>query len=148
MTITCFEDLIAWQKARALTREIYRLTRTAPFGQDRALASQMQRAAVSIMSNIAEGFERNTEGDYHRFLTIAKGSCGEIRAQLYVALDAGYIAEKEFRNLQTASAELGRVIGGLMRTVAAQRSLKHKGSSATPSLPDTNSGSRSTARNS
>lgn len=121
MTVTRFEDLLAWQKARVLTREIYQLTRTSTFRQDRALANQMQRAAVSVMSNIAEGFERNSAGDYHRFLIMAKGSCGEIRAQLYVALDADYINQTDFTHLQEVTAELGRIIGGLVRAVASQR---------------------------
>jgi four helix bundle protein len=118
---TRFEDLLVWQRARHLTADIYRLTRAPSFQVDRALANQLQRAAVSVMSNIAEGFERNSPGDYHRFLIMAKGSCGEIRAQLYVALDVGYITEAEFASLSRESSELGRMIGGLAKSVAHQR---------------------------
>jgi four helix bundle protein len=100
---TRFEDLLVWQRARHLTADIYRVTKAPSFQGDRALANQLQRTAVSVMSNIAEGFERNSPGDYHRFLMIAKGSCGEIRAQLYVALDVGYIAETEFARLSRES---------------------------------------------
>jgi four helix bundle protein len=86
-----FEELLAWQKARLLTKEIYELSRGAPLSNDYGLIRQMQRAAVSVMSNIAEGFDRTGSGEFHRFLSIAKGSCGELRSQLYVAFDAGYI---------------------------------------------------------
>jgi four helix bundle protein len=88
-----FEDLIAWQKARALTRCIYDVTRQGPFSRDFGLSRQIQRAAVSIMSNIAEGFERNNPGEFHQFLSIAKGSCAELRSQLYVAVDVGYLTQ-------------------------------------------------------
>lgn len=121
MTVTRFEDPVAWQKARILTVDIYRLTRSSAFSGDRALASQLQRASVSVMSNIAEGFERTNQGDYHRFLIMAKGSCGEIRAQLYVALDVGYIQEREFAQLSLQATEVSRVIGGLIRSVDVGR---------------------------
>ncbi len=75
-----FEDLIAWQKARQLTRAIYQRTRQRPFAQDFGLATQAQRAAVSIMANIAEGFERGGRGEFHQFLSTAKASCAEVRS--------------------------------------------------------------------
>lgn len=121
MTITRFEDLLAWQKARSLTTEVYQVTRSATFRHNRGLASQLQRASVSIMSNIAEGFERSNQGDYHRFLVMAKGSCGEIRSQLYVALDVGYLNQTEFERLSQQTSEVGRIIGGLVRAVEARR---------------------------
>lgn len=121
MTITRFEDLLAWQKARSLTTEVYQVTRSATFRHDRELASQLQRASVSIMSNIAEGFERSNQGDYHRFLVMAKGSCGEILSQLYVALDVGYLNQTEFERLSQQTSEVGRIIGGLVRAVEARR---------------------------
>lgn len=86
-----FEDLIAWQKARVLTRQVYLATRQGAFAKDFGLSSQIQRAAVSIMSNIAEGFERGKRGEFHQFLSIAKASCAEVRAQIYIAFDVGYI---------------------------------------------------------
>ena len=82
-----FEDLIAWQKARELTKEIYTITRQGEFAQDYGLSGQIQRAAVSIMSNVAEGFERGGRGEFQQFLSIAKASCAELRSQLYVGLD-------------------------------------------------------------
>src|ERR1041384_6988588 len=89
-----FEDLIAWQKAR-LTRRVYELTRIGGWAKDFGLSSQIQRASVSIMSNIAEGFERNRHGEFHGFLSPAKASCAEVRSQLYVALDVGYLRAEE-----------------------------------------------------
>jgi four helix bundle protein len=115
-----FEDLIAWQKARELTKLIYQSTRKTTFGNDYGLARQIQRAAVSVMSNIAEGFERGNEGDFHRFLSIAKASCGEVRSQLYVAVDVGYLSQTDFDSLMQRTYELSRVIGGLHNSVVAK----------------------------
>jgi four helix bundle protein len=80
-----FEDLQAWQKARELVVVIYAMTREGEFAKDFGLRDQIQRAAVSIMSNLAEGFERGTRPDFHRFVVIAKASCAELRSQIYVA---------------------------------------------------------------
>src|SRR4030095_14387167 len=91
-----FEDLIAWQKARVLTRNIYQATRQGPFAKDFGLTGQIQRASVSIMSNIAEGFERGSLGEFHQFLVTSKASCAEVRSQLYVSFDIGYLAEDQF----------------------------------------------------
>jgi four helix bundle protein len=117
----CFEDLIAWQKARELTTAIYRTTREKHFLQDAGLARQMQRAAVSIMSNIAEGFERGSMADFHHFLVIAKASCAELRSQLYIALDNNYLNQQQFDALMLQAAEVARVIGGLRASVAKKR---------------------------
>ena len=84
-----FEDLIAWQKARELTRNIYQVTTQGNFSRDFWLRDQIRRASVSIMSNIAEGFERAGRSEFHQFLVIAKGSCAELRSQLYVSLGGG-----------------------------------------------------------
>ena len=119
-----FEDLIAWQKARVLVSEIYQVTRNGQFADDHGLSRQIQRAAVSIMSNIAEGYERASKGDFHHFLLIAKGSCAEVRSQLYVALDVGYLKREDFDQLSALTQELGRVIGGLRMSV--QRQLQQK----------------------
>ena len=86
-----FEDLIAWQKARELTIEVYQTSRLGAFAKDFGLSGQIQRASVSIMSNIAEGFERGGRGEFHQFLSVAKASCAEVRSLLYVALDVDYI---------------------------------------------------------
>jgi len=115
-----FEDLIAWQKARVLTAEIYRVTRVEPFASDYGLRNQIQRSAVSAMSNIAEGFERGKRGEFHQFLSIAKASCAEVRSQLNVAKDIGYINENDFNDLMRKAQEVGRIIGGLRASVAKQ----------------------------
>lgn len=115
--IQTFEDLIAWQHARRLSREIHRVTRGNRFAVDRDLQRQIRRAAVSVVSNIAEGFERGRKTEFAHFLGIAKGSCGEVRAQLYVALDEEYISEAEFSSLNDAAGETGRIIAGLRRSV-------------------------------
>ncbi len=86
MQVKNFEDLEIWKDARLLTRGIYQLTRDSTFSKDFALRDQMRRAAVSIMSNIAEGFERGGNQEFIQFLYVAKASCGEVRSQLYVAL--------------------------------------------------------------
>lgn len=110
-----FEELIAWQKARMLTREIYNITRAGGFARDFALTGQIRRAAISILSNIAEGFERGGRPEFHQFLVVAKGSRGEVRSQLYVALDAGYLDDEMFRKLYELSEETGKVIGFSVR---------------------------------
>src|SRR5438552_8591872 len=111
--ITRFEDLIAWQKARVLTAEIYKVTAEGRFAKDYGLKGQIQRTSVSIMSNIAEGFERGKQGEFHQFVSIAKGSCGELRSELYVALDPAHLHQDSFTPLMTRAEELGRIIGGL-----------------------------------
>ena len=103
-----FEDLLAWQKARVLTRKIYQVSRQRDFRRDYGLSGQIQRAAVSIMSNIAEGFERGGLGEFHQFLSTAKASCAEVRSQLYVALDIGYIDDATFQKLREQAEEVGR----------------------------------------
>lgn len=123
---TRFEELIAWQKARALTRMIYLITRQGEFARDWGLSNQIQRAAVSVMSNVAEGFERAGKGEFHHFLSTAKASCAELRSQLYVALDVGYVTQNEFEPLLTQAEEVGRIIGGLRLAVARQRDQERK----------------------
>lgn len=84
-----FEDFVAWQKARTLAADIYKITSEGKFARDFGLRDQIRRAAVSSMSNLAEGFEQGRPAEFHQFLSIAKGSCAELRTQLYVALDVG-----------------------------------------------------------
>jgi four helix bundle protein len=86
-----FEELIAWQKARELTERVFRVKATQAFERDWSFVNQMRRSAVSVGSNIAEGFERKRAREFHQFLSIAKGPCAELRSQLYTALDVGYI---------------------------------------------------------
>jgi four helix bundle protein len=116
-----FEDMIAWQKARELASDVYKATRNGAFARDFGLTSQIQRAAVSIVSNIAEGFERGGRGEFHQFLSTAKASCAELRTQLYVALDVGYLTKSEFDKLMIQGAEVARVVGGLRAAVQRQR---------------------------
>jgi len=111
--ISKFEELIAWQKSRELVTAIYKVTSGKEFSRDFGLRDQIQRAAVSIMSNIAEGFERAGRAEFHQFLVIAKGSCAEVRSQLYIALDIGYISKAEFDSVHEMAIETGRIIGGL-----------------------------------
>jgi four helix bundle protein len=99
MQIKNFEDLEIWKEARSLTREIYTLFKTPQLSKDYGFRDQMQRAALSIMSNIAEGFERGGNQEFVQFLYIAKGSWGELRSQLYVALDQEHIDQKVADNL-------------------------------------------------
>jgi four helix bundle protein len=116
-----FEELIAWQKARALTKEIYEATEQERFSRDFGLKDQIRRAAVSIMSNIAEGFERGRPAEFHQFLSVAKASCAEVRSQLYIALDVNHINDDLFNKLMPKAVEVGRIIGGLRIAVERKR---------------------------
>lgn len=116
-----FEDVIAWQKARVLTREIYQITRSGAFAKDFGMASQIQRAAVSIMSNIAEGFERSGLGERVQFISIAKASCAEVRSQLYIAFGVRYISQEQFNDLIAKSEEVGRILGKLHSVLSNKR---------------------------
>ena len=115
------EDLIAWQKVGELTRATYRATQQGAFVRDLGLASRLERAAASMMSNIAEGFERRGRREFHQFLSTAKGSCAEVRSQLYVALDIGYLEKSDFQRLIAQAEEVGRVLGGLQDSVEKLR---------------------------
>ena len=113
-TFQKFEDIEAWQRARKLTREIYTVSNENPFSKDFGLRDQIRKASVSIMSNIAEGFERGGTKEFIQFLSIAKGSSGELRSQLYVALDQGYLKEEMFDRLLVTALETSRMISGLI----------------------------------
>ncbi|GAB5534774.1 MAG: four helix bundle protein [Rubricoccaceae bacterium] len=114
-----FEDLEVWQDARQLTRDIYQMARAGDFARDFGLRDQICRAAVSVMSNIAEGFESGSDPQFARFLRIAKGSAGEIRSQLYCALDLGYIDQTTFVRLRSDAERISRRAGGLLRHLTA-----------------------------
>jgi len=116
-----FEDVIAWQKARILTREIYRVSQAGDFARDYHLARQIRGAAVSVMANVAEGFERSRPGELLQFLSVAKASCGEVLSHLYVAVDAGYLPDREFDRLKKSTEEVSRILGGLRASLAAKR---------------------------
>jgi len=112
-----FEDLAVWQKARELTNVVYVLTNDSQFARDFGLRDQIRKAAVSVMSNIAEGFERGGDAAFARFLAIAKGSCGEVRCQLYIARDQGYVAGAAFDHACTCAEEVSRMLQGFTRKV-------------------------------
>ncbi|MBK9215244.1 MAG: four helix bundle protein [Chloracidobacterium sp.] len=109
-----FEDIEAWKLAREVTRTVYAVSSSGAFAKDFALVNQIRRAAVSILSNIAEGFERNGDKEFVQFLTVAKGSCGEVRAQLYIAMDQGYLDEKNFLKLREEVVQVSMMIAGLI----------------------------------
>jgi four helix bundle protein len=115
MKIKKFEELESWKKARRLTNTIYEATATGSFTRDFGLKDQIRRASISILSNIAEGFERGGDKEFLQFLAVAKGSCGEVRAQLYIAFDQGYLSKDLFERLFNAANEIGRLISGLMK---------------------------------
>ena len=120
-----FEDIIAWQKARQLTKDIYNCARTGPFAKDFGLRDQIQRASVSSMANIAEGFERGGDKEFIQFLSNSKGSCGEVRSHLYVALDQEYISQPVFDQFYDHSTEISRLVSGFM-TYLKQSNLRGK----------------------
>jgi four helix bundle protein len=130
-TIDTFEDLVAWQMARELTREVYRTTSQQVFQRDFGLQNQLRRLAVSMMSKIGEGFVRGGRAKFHRFLVIATGSCAEFRSQLYVAVDAGYITREAFRALAEKGNQAGKMVIALRTAVKRQRDASRR----TPSAP-------------
>ena len=113
-TFRSFEDIDAWKKARQLTDMIYRITKSGPFSRDYALRNQVRRTCISVTSNIAEGFERDGAGEFAQFLSIAKGSLGELRSQLYIALDQKYIDTSTFKDLTGLCIEISKMIRALM----------------------------------
>ena len=114
MTIQRFEDIVAWQKARALTKDVYASMRIGAFAKDYGLKDQIQRASVSSMANISEGFERGGDREFAQFLSNSKGSCGEVKSHLYVALDQNYITSAGFDQLYGQADEVSRLISGFM----------------------------------
>jgi four helix bundle protein len=113
--IHCFEDLKVWQKARALNVKVYQFTLNETFSKDFGLKNQIRNASVSNSSNIAEGFERNGNKEFSQFLSIAKGSAGEVRSQLYLAKDLEYILEENFQTLVDDLTEISKMLNGLIR---------------------------------
>lgn len=113
-TFRRFEDMEVWLQARHLTKDVYSITRHNTFSKDFSLCDQIRRASVSIMSNIAEGFERDGTREFIQFLSIAKGSCGEVKTHLYVAFDQMYITEQDFQRLYSTANSIGSMIGKLI----------------------------------
>lgn len=114
-TFKRFEEIESWQLARELTNWIYQVTGDGPFAADFGLKDQIRRASVSVMANIAEGFERNGNREFIHFLSIAKGSAGEVRALLYVAIDQNYIEQTQFQELVDQCQTISRKLSGLMK---------------------------------
>jgi four helix bundle protein len=110
-----FEDIRSWRKSRELTKQIYIITSQGNFKRDFGLRDQIRKASVSIVSNIAEGFEREGDQEFLQFLAVAKGSCGEVRAQLYIALDQGYLQREDFETLSTLATEISGLLSGFMK---------------------------------
>ena len=113
-TIRQFEDIEGWQRARELTRAIYECTRTGSLAADYQLRDQLRRAGTSVMSNIAEGFERSGTGEFIQFLAVAKGSAAEVESHLYVALDQDYITQAQFGKLRSLAKSTKGLIAGFM----------------------------------
>jgi four helix bundle protein len=110
-----FEDIEGWQKGRELAKAVYAMTNVGDFARDFGLKDQMRRAAVSVMSNIAEGYGRGGNKEFLQYLSQAKGSAAEVQAQLYVALDVGYLSKNDFGRLYSLADSTASVIAGLMR---------------------------------
>lgn len=114
MKIERFEDILAWQKAKVLTIEIYKLFEMS---KDFGFRDQIQRASVSVMNNIAEGFERKSNKEFIFFLSVAKGSCGEVRSMLILAKELNKIKKEQAESLEVAAEEISRMIAGLIKTL-------------------------------
>lgn len=114
MGIKRFEDVIAWQKAKDLTLTIFKIFKD---NKDFSFRDQIQRASVSVMNNIAEGYERKGNKEYARFLYIAKGSSGEVRSMLYLAKDLGYVESESFNRLYSLAEDIAKMLAGLIKKV-------------------------------
>lgn len=110
-----FEEINSWQKARIFNKKIYIITENQTFKKDFDFVRQIRRASLSISSNIAEGFERNTDKEFIYFLYVAKASAGEVRSQLYLAFDLEYITKQEFEQLLESVTEISRLLSGFIK---------------------------------
>jgi len=137
-TIERFEDIEAWKRARTMARKIYAISREGPLSKDFGLKDQLRRASVSAMSNIAEGFERDGTQEFIHFLSMAKGSSGEVRSQLYVALDEGYISQEQFDELYRDAESVSKMAAGfieyLRRTDLRGKRFRKPGENRPPEL--------------
>ena len=123
-----FEDIEGWKLARRVTNRVYDVSSTGDFNRDFALVNQIRRASISILSNIAEGFERDGNKEFLQFLSVAKGSCGEVRSQMYIAADRGYVDETTFNEIGGLLIETSQKISGFMKYLrqADERGRKFK----------------------
>ena len=124
MKITKFEDLKIWKLSLRITKIIYDLTSKGRFSKDFGLRDQIRRAIISVSSNIVEGFEKNNNNEFIRFLKIAKGSAGEVRNQLYIALTVGYITKSEFERVNKELIDLSNQIGSFINYLVTKRKNK------------------------
>ncbi|MBP1590290.1 MAG: four helix bundle protein [Kiritimatiellae bacterium] len=118
-TFKTFEEINAWQNARGLVKDVYKVTRSGDFGKDYGLKDQIQRAAVSICSNIAEGFERRGNKEFINFLWIAKGSAAEVCSQLHNAKDIGYITDEQFQSIYDSAKKIGGMLFNLITILSS-----------------------------
>ena len=125
-TYNSFEDLPVWRTAKDLAILIYKVTSQGKISRDYGLKDQIQRAAVSVSSNIAEGFERGTKQEFIQFLYIARGSCGELRSQLYIAKEIGYLNGEEFKKLCEATRKVSKQINGFIEYLKEAKILGQK----------------------
>jgi four helix bundle protein len=114
-----FEEINAWQRARVLVKEVYAMTGCGEFSRDYGLKEQIQRAAVSICSNIAEGFERRGNKEFIHFLWIAKGSAAEVCSQLHNAKDIGYITDEQFKSIYDSARQVGGMLFNLITVLSS-----------------------------
>ena len=120
-TIKSFEGLIIWQESRKFINDIYKLTKNFPQEELYGLTSQIRRAAISIMSNIAEGFDRRTTKEFIHFLIIARASASEIQNDLYISLDLNYINDEDFKTIYNHAQKIAKLINGLITYLRSQR---------------------------
>ena len=121
MSVTRFEDLECWKKAKALAVELYQISNNGEFGKDFGFKDQVRRAAVSIASNIAEGKERETVAEFIRYLFIAKGSAGELKTQVLIAADIGYVSPERAQDLRVQVETLSAMLGALIKKLRSRR---------------------------
>jgi len=125
-TIKTFEELNVWKNAKELVKMVYMFTKQEKFAKDYPLIDQIRRASVSIMSNIAEGFERGSNKEFIQFLYIAKGSCGEVRSQIYIAFDQKYISEDNFAAAKEECIKLSAMISNFIRYLLTKDTKRQK----------------------
>ena len=121
MTISRFEDIAAWQDARVLAKDVYQCTNRPGFAKDFGLRDQIQRAAGSVMHNIAEGFDSGSDLEFVRFLRYAQRSCTEVQSELYVALDQKYITEQQFQEIFDHAGKTRSKIGGFIKYLLSSK---------------------------
>lgn len=125
-----FDEIIAWQKARELTKLIYLVSSNDKFDKDFSLKDQIRRSAVSVMANIAEGYDRRGDKEFERFLNIAKGSLSEVKSHLFVSFDIGYVDNEKLENLFILIDEIAKLISGLIKYLKSNSDNKNKKSTS------------------